>query len=177
MTIFLGTSPELDREKLLNYDLPQPIESYLKPVSGDRTFPKGFGPFQCSICGCRCRTKKAIIKHKTKYHTDKYHCPSCRKDFPQNLWYEFIKHMFEHTLALEQTLLHECINCGYSTDVLSRLDHHRVTHGKFHNNECAHIGNVQLLFTLVVMELNFPYRLSSQIHFPFGVSSSCGAES
>ena len=140
----------------MNYDLPQPIESYLKPVSGDRTFPKGFGPFQCSICGCRCRTKKAIIKHKTKYHTDKYHCPSCRKDFPQNLWYEFIKHMFEHTLALEQTLLHECINCGYSTDVLSRLDHHRVTHGKFHNNECAHIGNVQLLFTLSKAEQGRP---------------------
>ena len=135
----IGTSPELDREKLLNYDLPQPIENYLKPKSADnaeQTFPKGYGSFQCSICGCKCRTKKAIVRHKTKYHTDKYHCPHCRKEYPQSLWYAFVKHMFEHTI--EQALLHECINCGYTTDVLSRLDHHRKSNGKYHNNECAH---------------------------------------
>ena len=167
----IGTSPELDREKLSNYDLPQPIESYLKPVSatGERTFPKGYGPFQCSICGCRCRTKKAIVKHKTKYHTDKYHCPSCRKDFPQSLWYEFIKHMFEHTLALEQTLLHECINCGYSTDVLSRLDHHRVTHGKYHNNECAHVDCQEKFASHLEYQIHVDKNHNGRWFYPCGL--------
>ena len=136
----MGTSPEVNKEKLLNYDLPAPIETYLKsPCSqlSERILPKGQGTFKCSTCSARCKTKTALDKHTYKYHTEKYNCPHCSKEFDQSHWPDFVKHMFEHTLV-QQPLEHSCISCGYSTDVLSRIDQHRISHGKYHNNECPY---------------------------------------
>ena len=138
----IGTCPELNKEQLLNYDLPAPIETYLKSPSSssqmsERMMPKGQGPFKCSMCSARCKTKTAVDKHTFKYHTEKYSCPHCTKDFAQSHWPDFVKHMFEHTLGSDP-LVHSCISCGYSTDVLSRIDQHRISHGKYHNNECPY---------------------------------------
>ena len=41
--------------------------------------------------------------------------------------------MYQHSIANDSTV-HECINCGYKTDVLTRIDLHRHTHGPYHNN-------------------------------------------
>ena len=135
----IATCPDLDIEKLLCYDLPSPIETYLKCSSdvSEQILPKGQGPFQCSICNARCKTKRALEKHTHKYHIEKYTCPHCSHTFEQPNWADFIKHMFEHTLGAEP-LLHSCIACGYSTDVLSRIDQHRISHGQYHNNECPY---------------------------------------
>ena len=62
----IGSIPPLDKEGLLNYTLPQPIESYLKYSQNDKPIPKGSGSLQCSICGSKCKTENSMIKHKRK---------------------------------------------------------------------------------------------------------------
>ena len=129
----IGSIPPLDKEGLLNYTLPQPIESYLKYSQNDKPIPKGCGPIQCSICIYRCKTEDSMIKHTQKYHVLKYTCPTCEKGFSFNVWFKFLSHMYQHSIANDSTL-HQCINCGYKTDVLTRIDLHRHTHGPYHNN-------------------------------------------
>ena len=153
----IGSIPPLDKEGLLNYTLPQPIESYLKYSQNDKPIPKGSGSLQCSICNSKCKTENSMIKHKRKvsfkekttktqfriikkmffflfqYHVLKYTCPTCEKGFCFNVWFKFLSHMYQHSIANDSTV-HECICCGYKTDVLTRIDLHRHTHGPYHNN-------------------------------------------
>ena len=88
--------PSLDREGLVQYDLPHPIESYLKVAEentmagedgpGGRSIPRGSGHIECSACGSKCKTDQALRKHERKYHAAKYTCPICSKDFGQRFW-------------------------------------------------------------------------------------------
>ena len=68
-----------------------------------------------------------MTKHKRKYHVLKYTCPTCGKGFLASVWFSFIRHMYQHSISNDSTF--ECICCGYKTDVLTRIDLHRDTHG------------------------------------------------
>lgn len=133
-----GTVPIVDRDSLLNYELPQPIESYLKFARSedDEFIPAGKGKFSCTLCKTKCPTDAALRKHKRKYHASKYFCPTCGKHFQRRVWFNFIRHMYQHTITNE-AIVHECICCGYQADTISRIDLHRDSHGVFHNNECT----------------------------------------
>ena len=82
----------------------------------------------CEICGIhRTKNEQAMTKHKRKYHVLKYTCPTCGKGFLASVWFSFIRHMYQHSISNDSTF--ECICCGYKTDVLTRIDLHRDTHG------------------------------------------------
>ena len=77
-----------------------------------------------------------MTKHISKYHDMKLTCPNCNKTYSMKLRTEFIRHMFLHSIANDLTM-HECISCGYKSDVLSRIENHRKTSGIYHNNQCS----------------------------------------
>ena len=136
--IRVGIIPQIDKDLLLKYELPAPIESYLKNHARNGStekIPKGSGQFQCHICNYRSK-KPDMTKHVSKYHDMKLTCPNCNKTYPMKLRNEFIRHMFLHSNANELTM-HECISCGYKTDVLARIENHVKTSGIYHNNQCS----------------------------------------
>ena len=136
--IRVGIIPQIDKDLLLKYELPAPIESYLKNYARNGStekIPKGSGQFQCHLCKYRSK-KPDMTKHISKYHDMKLTCPHCNKTYLMKLRNEFIQHMFLHSNANELTM-HECISCGYKSDVLSRIENHRQTSGIYHNNQCS----------------------------------------
>ena len=136
--IRVGIIPQVDKDLLLKYELPAPIESYLKNHARNGStekIPKGSGQFQCHLCYYRSK-KSDMTKHISKYHDMKLTCPNCNKTYPMKLRNEFIRHMFLHSNANELTM-HECISCGYKTDVLTRIENHVKTSGIYHNNQCS----------------------------------------
>ena len=140
--IKVGSLPHVDRAGLLAFELPKPIESYLKSSQSKYTPPPGKRDhkFVCSICLSRCRTEATLQKHINKYHVSKYVCPmeNCSEYFDTKFWYNFVRHMYEHTLVDDSNLsLYECICCGYGTNVQDRMTRHLDANGRYHNNECT----------------------------------------
>jgi len=102
--IKVNTLPQIDREGLLAFDLPKPIESYITTQKKYK-IPKENGKkkykFVCSICTLTIRTEVLLKKHLQKYHEPKYVCPieNCGDYFDTKKWYNFIRHMYDHSLV------------------------------------------------------------------------------
>ena len=63
---------------------------------------------------------------------------NCSEYFDTKFWYNFVRHMYEHTLVDDSNLsLYECICCGYGTNVQDRMTRHLDANGRYHNNECT----------------------------------------
>ena len=140
--IKVGSLPQIDRAGLLAFELPKPIESYLKSGQSKYIAPMGKNEwkFVCSDCPSRCRTEASLKKHLKKYHSSKYICPieNCSEFFSTKFWYNFIRHMYEHTLVDESNMnMYECICCGYGSNVQDRITRHQEANGRWHNNECT----------------------------------------
>ena len=87
--------------------------------------------------------KQALLSYELPKNLDsylneamKYTCPFCGKIYMKRIWHKFVRHMYLHENPPKKPE-HECICCGYKTNIFKRIDIHRETHGTFHNNQCT----------------------------------------
>ena len=115
----MGYLPKVNPDELRNFQLPQPIESYLRKAdfSSQTLNRNAEGKIKCVLCDAFCRTETMLINHQRKFHSEKYVCPTCQRDFEKNQWYQLIRHIYEHSISKGEPLDHECIACGYTASV------------------------------------------------------------
>jgi hypothetical protein len=130
-----------DMSLLKTYQLPNPLESYIRPP---RVMPKRdtfledqSKPIKCVYCVKRFMSKVNHKTHVAKHHSEHYECQFCHRVVPIGNTKAFKKHMFRHEHVTKLTTPHECVQCGFSHFRKENMVNHMNGAGPFHDNQCT----------------------------------------
>jgi len=91
---------------------------------------------KCLKCGLVCKSKQALMQHKTSKHSSTAVCQECGKTFKN-------KHVLEVHLEYHKSpeeWRHECTECGKKCADKHKLDEHKRTHTKEKPFVCQFCG-------------------------------------